>query len=227
MHRQENNDALIKFSRDIKKMKVLLEELMTISCEALHENSAIDKNHGNSMINQDDLETQNKTIVFGKKLEQFYSLSDSVQMSLKQAKEQLMVTHFYVANMPTPANVTNKDSYQAYVDTVKCQINDAKQVHNIFKDLSNKLKFPSYSTDIFNEEDSSKTSKGIVGLGQLQNQQNSSLLSQNSQNGTPLKNDKNENYQRELNLTPAVTVEAFDYGAILVMEDKMKKEKES
>merc|ERR1712048_391343 len=119
---------------------------MTLSCEALTENTKVDNSKSNETStasqkpenSEEQSSFENKTIQFGKKLEMFYSLSDSIQMSLKQAKEQLMVSHFYVANMPSPSN-TQKDTYQAYVDTVKCQINDAKQVHNIFKDLSNKL----------------------------------------------------------------------------------------
>lgn len=254
-HRQENNDSLIKFSRDIKKMKTVLEELMTISCEALKENAGIDNcyNNGSSQVQdsmndgikqEPDTSLKNSTIKFGKKLEHFYTLSDAVQMSLKQAKEQLMVTQYYVANMPTPSNV-NKDSYQAYVDTVKCQINDAKQVHNIFKDLSNKLKFPGYSTDLFKEEEKVK---GVVGLGQAVNNQlgnmstmshnpntlngqlglklENSQNSMNSQNST-LKNEAGIDVLREVSLTPAVTVEYFDYGSVLVHEDKVKKEKES
>jgi len=237
-------------------MKILLEELMTISCKALKENAEIDncKNtNGSSQVqdsmddgvkHESDTSLKNSTIQFGKKLEHFYTLSDAVQMSLKQAKEQLMVTHFYVANMPTPSNV-NKDSYQAYVDTVKCQINDAKQVHNIFKDLSNKLKFPSYSTDLFKEEEKVK---GVVGLGQAVNNQLSNMSnsmshnpntlngqlgmklenssSMNSQNST-LKNEAGIDVLREVSLTPAVTVEYFDYGSVLVHEDKVKKDKES
>ena len=46
-HIQENNDPLIKFSRDIKKMKILLEELMTLSCEALTENTKVDNSKSN------------------------------------------------------------------------------------------------------------------------------------------------------------------------------------
>ena len=81
-HRQENNDSLIKFSRDIKKMKTVLEELMTISCEALKENAGIDNcyNNGSSQVQdsmndgikqEPDTSLKNSTIKFGKKLEHY------------------------------------------------------------------------------------------------------------------------------------------------------------
>merc|ERR1711981_382289 len=181
---QEKLDPIITFKREMDEMKICLDELMTLSAETLTLNTDLDNGNCTESTNE------NKTIEFSKRLEQFYRMTDNVQLLLKQSKEQLLVTLAAITNMPQPSSSSNKDAYQSYIDTIKCQVNDAKQIHNLFKDLSNKLACPVYNNDIYLGSSSRKRASPKAGSGKT-------LLS-----------------------GPAITIDNIDYASVLANEEK-------
>ena len=110
-----------------------------------------------------------------------------------------------------------------HVDTVKCQVNDAKQIHNILKDLSNKLKCTRYQGDLFKQTNDERAKAG---------QQSASLSKDAVVGAVPVvgaigERDSATDATKLAGIGPALCLETVDFAAMLINAEKQLKDTES
>lgn len=138
---QAENDPIYRFKLLLPRLKESLVNLMKIAGTCLHHNSQQLEDSTSSV----DIQLQK----FEKSLEEFYSMCDQVEISLRLALESSQLNADTVKYIPACVNVPNEKGelpstqrimqYPQYQAIIKQQIHSAKEMHDLLLQFSQKI----------------------------------------------------------------------------------------
>ncbi|XP_022334831.1 mediator of RNA polymerase II transcription subunit 29-like [Crassostrea virginica] len=138
---QSENDPIYRFKLLLPRLKESLVNLMKIAGTCLHHNSQQLEDSTSNI----DAQLQK----FEKSLEEFYSMCDQVEISLRLALENSQLNADTVKYIPVCVNVPNEKGelptiqriiqYPQYQAIVRQQIHGAKELHDLLLQFSQKI----------------------------------------------------------------------------------------
>ncbi|XP_072167582.1 mediator of RNA polymerase II transcription subunit 29-like [Diadema setosum] len=138
-HHQQDHDVVAKIKATVTLLRDSLKNLMKISAQAFAHSAGID----NSSKTPEEIAAR-----FDKSLEEFYSLCDQLELSLRLAHDCATQYMDGARYTPVPLMHSHKQemagtesgmTYGQYIATVKAQVQCMADVHSALSDCSNKL----------------------------------------------------------------------------------------
>ncbi|XP_077974304.1 mediator of RNA polymerase II transcription subunit 29-like [Styela clava] len=140
------HDRILKFKQLLPQLKECLVNLISVARQNFAANATIDnleKSVDTSLLPR-----------FDKALEQFYAICNQIEANLCLANDQIAQTIFSMQYTPLTASQmkdnSNMQVYTNYINTVKQQLNYAKDIQNMLTETSNRILSQSQSNTPIN-----------------------------------------------------------------------------